>query len=142
MSWGNKLLIALIVFAGIMATMVTIAMKQNIDLVDKDYYQKELAYQDQIDKMKNVINDKAIKLKILKKEQMIELQFDNQINEGRIHLFRPSNASEDLHIPVSISESGVQHIPYETLSSGLWRIKIDWKQKNVDYYFESELNLP
>lgn len=142
LNWGNKLVIALVIFAGIMATMVTIAMRQNIDLVDKNYYKKELEYQDQIDKISNAIEDGAVKIALSETEPSIRLSFRKQLNVGRIHLFRPSNASEDRLINIQTDINGLQEIPYEELSSGLWKIKIDWSEDGKNYYYETGLNLP
>ena len=142
LNWGNKLVIALVIFAGIMATMVTIAMKQNIDLVDKEYYKKELAYQEQIDKMTNTVQHKAIQVSLDENQPLIVLNFKESVNDGEIHLFRPSNAKEDLRITLATDEKGLQTIPYSKLSSGFWRIKLDWAVGENEYYFEKELNLP
>ena len=51
MNWGNKIAISFIIFIGIIVTMVVISMKQDISLVSTDYYEQEIAYQDQIDRM-------------------------------------------------------------------------------------------
>ena len=122
--------------------MVTIAMKQNIDLVDQEYYKKELAYQDRIDKITNTVEKKAISLKFDEDSPFIVLDFEGVVNEGEIHLFRPKDASEDLQISISTDENGVQMIPYETLSSGLWRIKIDWTHSGEEFYFEQQIQIP
>ena len=123
-NWGYKLVISLVIFAGIMATMVTIAMRQNIDLVDKEYYKKELAYQEQIDKMNNSVRNDAISVKVDRENPYIVLDFNVSIEDGDIHLFRPSDASMDKLIPIGIDENGKQKIPYAELASGLWRIKV------------------
>ncbi len=141
-SWGTKLLISLIVFAGIMATMVTIAMRENIDLVDKNYYQQELEYQERIDGMNNTNADKALKIDLNAIESHITLNFDSKIDGGIVHLFRPSNASEDIKIPILTDQDGIQVIPSSDLISGLWRIKVEWSKDNNDYYLEQVLNIP
>lgn len=141
-NWGYKLTISLIIFAGIMATMVTIAMRQNIDLVEKEYYKKELAYQDQIDKISNAVEKGAIKIAFEEDAPYIILQFKNQIEDGEIHLFRPSNAAEDLHIAIATDTDGIQKIPYDQLSSGFWRIKVDWSFNGEAYYHEQQISIP
>ncbi|MEQ8359840.1 MAG: FixH family protein [Cytophagales bacterium] len=142
MNWGNKLLISLIVFAGIMATMVTIAMRENIDLVDENYYQEEIEYQDRIDQMTNNIEAGALKIRLDKESSSIVLKFNDKIENGLIHLFRPSNANEDQKIQLSTDENGLQLISYKGLISGLWRIKIEWSAESDEYYSEQVLNIP
>lgn len=141
-NWGTKLMISLIVFAGIMATMVTIAMRQNIDLVDKNYYQQEIAYQDRIDQISNNIVEKALQIELDAQTSSIVLNFNNKVEDGIIHLFRPSNASEDKKIALITNENGLQVIPYSNLISGLWRIKVKWSIEDSNYYSEHVLNIP
>ena len=53
MNWGTKITLSFIAFVGIIITMVVISMRQDISLVAKDYYVQEIAYQDQIDRIRN-----------------------------------------------------------------------------------------
>ncbi|QNL22449.1 FixH family protein [Hyphobacterium sp. CCMP332] len=142
MNWGNKLLISLIVFAGIMATMVTIAMRENIDLVDENYYQKEIEYQDRIDQMTNNFEAGALEIRLDRELSSIVLKFNDKIEHGLVHLFRPSNAGEDQKIQLLTDENGLQLISYKGLKSGLWRIKIEWSAESDEYYSEQVLNIP
>ena len=52
MNWGNKIMLSFSVFVAIIITMVVVSMKQDVFLVSEDYYDKEVKYQNQIDKMK------------------------------------------------------------------------------------------
>jgi hypothetical protein len=49
MNWGNKLILAFVVFAAGMAFMVYQAVNTDFELVEKDYYKQELRYQQVID---------------------------------------------------------------------------------------------
>ena len=140
-NWGNKLVITMIIFAGIMATMVTIAMRENIDLVDTNYYKKELAYEEQIEKMRNTKKDNAIEVAFDKESELIIMKFKEEIQVGEIHLFRPSDAKKDIKIRLS-SDNNIQKIPTSGLQSGLWRIKVSWEQKGDSYFYEQQINLP
>lgn len=140
-NWGYKLVISLVIFAGIMATMVTLAMKERIDLVSRDYYREEIEYQDQIDSYQNTLNESAIDINIDQTEKLLKLKFNHFLDSGEIHLFRPSNAEEDIRIKIQINEQGNQVIPYGNLNAGFWRIKINWIANSNSYYFEKELNL-
>ena len=54
--------------------MVTIAMRENIDLVDENYYQEEIEYQDRIDQMTNNIEAGALKIRLDKESSSIVLK--------------------------------------------------------------------
>ena len=49
MSWGKGIAIALTVFILFIATLVTIIIRQKVDLVSEDYYTQEINYQQEID---------------------------------------------------------------------------------------------
>ncbi len=140
--WGKKLTITMIIFAGIMATMVTIAMRQNIDLVDKNYYKKELAFQEQIDGMQNSKNNEALEIYMINNDPNIYFQFKDKVNDGEIHLFRPSNAEFDLKLPIKTDKDRKQIVSMENLEKGLWRVKVTWTSKGDSYYFEKPLEIP
>ena len=52
-NWGTGILLSIIVFMAILIGIVYVFMNQDVDLVTKDYYGKELRYQDQINKINN-----------------------------------------------------------------------------------------
>ena len=52
MSWGNRLLITFIIFGSGMIYLVYRCMNTEFELVEKDYYKNELAYQQVIDASK------------------------------------------------------------------------------------------
>ena len=56
LNWGKSILAVYIGFVLLMVFMVYIASRQDFDLVAKDYYQQEIAYQTKIDANKNQIN--------------------------------------------------------------------------------------
>ena len=50
MNWGNGILLLLLVFIGLMVTLVTICVRQDdIHLVTENYYAEEIKYQEHID---------------------------------------------------------------------------------------------
>ena len=53
MNWGYKIVVAFVIFAAFIGTLVGICVNQDISLVAKDYYRQEIAYQEQIDRMAN-----------------------------------------------------------------------------------------
>ena len=52
-NWGTGVVLALLVMIAGMSFLVSIAIRQDFDLVDKDYYQKSITYQQHIEKVGN-----------------------------------------------------------------------------------------
>lgn len=54
MSIGHWIVVSFVLFAAFIGTLVAVCLREDISLVTKDYYQEELAYQDQIQRLNNV----------------------------------------------------------------------------------------
>ena len=60
LSWGTGIVISFVVFMSSTLAVVIYLMNQDVDLVTRDYYKKELAYQDQIERIERT-NKMAIR---------------------------------------------------------------------------------
>lgn len=141
MHFGHKITIALILFILLMATMVTIAFKQkHIFLVSDDYYSKEIAYQNEIDKTRN-LSKLSTPVSIKSKDGKIEVVFPTEmINaKGKILFYRPSNANLDFIVPVETGNDGVQTIDVSKVLPGKWTLKLEWEKDGIGYQTEKSL---
>lgn len=137
MNWGHKIVISLIVFAGIMATMVTLAFQENIDLVDFQYYKKEIAFQDQIDKTQNAIAEEALEFQLV--EGMLAFKFKEEVESGELHLFRPSNQALDIKMDLSEIDDKQFSLSTSEMANGPWKIKVEWSANGNEYYYEKNI---
>lgn len=136
-NWGTKIMLAFICFAGLIATMITICIKQDISLVAKDYYTQEIAYQDQIDRIKNAqaLGDRQPDIAYENGELAITVPHGKVIT-GEVHFFRPSNAALDKKYVLKVNARGHQAFDMSGFQKGLWKIKINWQEGGVEYYKE------
>jgi len=141
MDWGKGIIITLVAFGILMIGMVTFCIKQDdIHLVTQNYYEEEIKYQDQIDKMINANH--------LDHEVLV---YDNQLkivdlhlpigSKGTIHLFRPSDARLDQKIAFDITDLTVNSVDVKSLKPGYWRIKLTWVENGIGYYKEEKINI-
>ena len=133
MNWGHGLTISFILFAGFMAWLVVGSFRQNIDLVTDEYYQAELQYQNRIDEIQN--NTESTKVTVVQNEENIELQFPTAPQEGKVHLYRPSNSQYDRHFAVS-QGADQAIIELEGLVKGYYILKMTWVTDGKSYYQE------
>lgn len=137
-SWGWKITLSYILFFIIIMSFVFFSFTQDVNLVTENYYEKELEYQNHIDKV-NRTNSLPEKLEISYNKDLIKAEFPNMfIDEeikGNFVLYRPSNGKEDITIPIELTENK-QFIGTEKLSTGLWRLKVDWNAKGISYFNE------
>jgi len=141
MDWGKGITITLVIFGILMIGMVTFCIKQDdIHLVTQNYYEEEIKYQGQIDKM---INASEIGYEVL--------VYDNQLKrvalmlpkgaKGTLHLFRPSDARLDQKIEFDIAETNTSSVDVKDLKPGYWRIKLSWSEEGKEFYEEKKINI-
>lgn len=142
MSIGKWIVAAFFLFAGFIATLVTICVRQDVSLVSKDYYKEELAYQAQIDRMHNT-QELQTKPRIRVTEKLLTVTFDSLyfVEAGKVTVFCPSDASMDRSF--SLNETGGPAYAYSLsgLKPGMYRVKLNWRMSGKDFYQEEMINL-
>ncbi|GHB38207.1 FixH family protein [Mongoliitalea lutea] len=141
MDWGKGIILTLTAFAGIIISMVVICVRQDdIHLVTQNYYEEEIKYQDQIDKMVNasMLNYEALAFDA--QRRLIELNLPKGA-KGTLHLFRPSDARLDQKLDFEIQDLEANAINLSELKPGYWKIKMTWVEDETSYYIEKKINI-
>jgi hypothetical protein len=142
MNWGKWIVVAFVLFTAFIATLVTVCMRQDVSLVSKDYYKEELAYQDQIRRVKNAsqLEKKPV---IQKAGDFLAVDFDrfNEIDNGSLKLFRPSDAAMDKTFALKPSGEGQQLFSLNNLEKGMYRVRMQWTMHGKEYYIEEIVHL-
>ena len=144
LNWGTAIVIAFIGFIGfIMFFVVRMSTddKYNHELVADDYYQQELEYQNDIDKVENA-KTLSEEISYTKTEEGLLLSFPKEIDqlkiEGKVFLIRPSNKQLDFEMPISLSNHYLL-IPDNRLLDGRWNLRIEWTDGKETYLYKSAL---
>lgn len=142
-NWGYGIALAYTLFVAGMVGMVIKSTSYDHSLVADDYYAKDIAYQQQYDKMANSLaleDDLDIRLE---KDGMIALEFPDNLGEirGQIHFFCPSDSKLDFLLPVRTRADRTQRVPADKLKKGLWRVKVSWEASGTAFYKEETLFL-
>lgn len=144
--WPVGIIVVFSIF--ILVNLVTLLYlsAQRIDLVTNDYYEKSIDYQAQIDRIKRT-NELPTGFKIKNLSTRNELivtfpsSFIDQKIAGEIALYRPSDSTMDITLPIQLNEQGTQVIRTSLLTRGLWRVKINCTVDTLEYYHEELLVL-
>jgi hypothetical protein len=140
MNWGIKIFSVYGLFVAFMIFLVALTMREDVNLVSKDYYVKELAFQGQIDKTnRTAALSEKITWRITDSEIEISLPGSN-ISEGEIYFFRPSDPKLDITVPVNTEP--IISVPLSVFSKGMYRMKADWTNKDETYYSETIIVIP
>jgi hypothetical protein len=141
-NWGVKIFTVYGLFVAFMIFMVSRTMKHDVNLVSKDYYAKELAFQGQIDKIANAKKlDEKLSYRITTDVVYIHIPGKN-IENGEITFFRPSDPKMDFIFSVGTSETGDVSVPATSFKSGMYRMKVDWESNSESYYIEEIIVIP
>lgn len=136
--WPHAIAIYFIVFAAFIATFITWAVRQNMDLVRKDYYSEEILFQKQLDTMnrtRTFAKEVAIRYDDAMHAITIQLPAEHVATSGSVHLYRPSDAKLDCEIKLTPS-NGTQRIDTAKLQAGLWKVRVQWTANGEEFYFD------
>jgi hypothetical protein len=144
-SWGTGIVLVIVVFLVVMLSVVGYLMTQDVNLVTEKYYEKEIAYQGRIRALERTralgstvgIETAAGAIIIRYPGSMATSTID-----GRVLLYRPSDPAAD-RVLLAMADSGArQVVPFSNLSSGLWRVKVQWVERGEEYYIEQPFMVP
>lgn len=144
MSWGYRVIIILVVFVAGIISMVYIAMRQTNEMVDANYYEQEIKYQQVIDGKKNLwaLNDSV---SIRNNGSVVQIIFPEvsvtQIDSGSIRFMKLSGAKDDKIISMSKGKTNPYEIPLSHLKKGWYKMRIDWSNEGRPYYHERDFNI-
>ena len=143
-NWGTAIVLAFIAFIAFIMYFVISMMtnkKYDHELVTENYYQKELIFQQSIDKENNArsLNEQVTWKKT--PEGML-ITFPQSLNiediKGKVFLYRPSNKHLDFEMPITLSNHTLL-IPDNRLLDGRWNLSVEWEYDNVEYLFKEDI---
>jgi len=142
--WPFGIAFIYIAFVIILIGLVIFSQYQKADLVTENYYEKEIRYQQQINRIQRTESlSSPIHWTHDQSNKQLTIQFPEEMKlktiKGQILFFRPSDAQQDKIIALHLSPEGTQTISTEHLSQGYWKLKIFWQINDQDFYKESPL---
>src|SRR5262249_55641874 len=117
---------------------------KKMDLVRNDYYEEEIRYQTQLDRMNQTTAIREhVGIAYEPASQTITIRLPStralKAITGTVHLYRPSNASRDRTVPLAVDSQGQQQIDASRLDPGLWKVRIRWKADEHEYLVDQSL---
>jgi len=141
-NWGTGILIFLILFLLACAAFIIFAMRQDVNLVHKDYYEKGVDHTDKmnVDARSTQFGDK---IQIDYTNEYLLIRFEESmvasIDSGKVLLYRPSSSKQDALFPMIFSENVIK-IPKENLISGRYILKLSWYSEGLKYDIDKPVN--
>lgn len=140
MNWGTKLTIAMLSFMAFIITLGTMMMRSKSDaLVDTDYYEKGIRYNEVYTKKENVKRDHAAPVILVQGDSLL-VSF-KQDASGTIKLVRSADKRMDVNLKLQTDSRHQFRIPVKTRAKGSWKIIADWTSGAKAYTYEQEVML-
>lgn len=138
MNWGKSIMWVFIAFASGMMYLVYRATQTQFDLVEDDYYEQELAFQDQINQTQRAV-EKGYVLSSWRGSEVISVTIaglSGHVSGGHLWFYDAQDRKNDRQIALSASDSAYWEIPISKLSQdavasdryeikGMWRVQND-----------------
>lgn len=144
MNWGHKLILVFIAFALSLSYMVYRCMQLPVDLVSKDYYRDELAYQQVIDGAGKA-GQLSSKVQLRQDTGYIVVQLPpemcNRAVKGNILFYCAANAGRDRQLALQPDTAARQLISTRSFIPGNYTVKITWEAGGVQYYSEEAFHV-
>jgi hypothetical protein len=142
--WPIAIIASFAIFFISLAVFITWAVRQNMDLVRKDYYDEEIRYQDQLDRLNRTEpwrGQVAVTYDHSQSCITITLPAMHAARQprGQVHLYRPSDARLDQHLDLAVNAEGIQRVDARTLRPGLWKVRLRWQANGEEFYFDQSI---
>lgn len=132
MNWGTKIVVGLGSFMIFIICAVLYMVSHDSDtLVDDDYYEKGLTYDETYDRKQNMADDHA-KPTVQLQNDTLTIVFKTSQNKGNLSFVRPSDGKLDKDIPLFTTNNTFK-LPVSTLTKGNWTLEITWESGNRKY---------
>ena len=144
MNWGTKITVLYSGFVILIVSMVSMAMREKVDLVSADYYEQELKYQDKIDQMENS-NGLLEPFSWEVRQDVILLKFPGEfkgkVKGAEIHFFRPSDKTLDQQVSMPSDTAQLQHVETAKFRKGIYRMEVSWEAEDRKFYNEGIIQI-
>ncbi len=144
MNWGNRLLLAFIVFGSGMFFLVYRSVSTRFELVEKDYYKQELRYQQVIDGKQEAGNLSATVI-LAQTEKGIRLQLPDEMKDkkisGEVWFYCAYDEKKDKKFKLDTDSYAVQSFTPDQVQPGNYTVKIRWADEQKNYYTEKSIRV-
>lgn len=145
--WPYAIIAWFVVFGTGMAAWVVVAVRNDPELVRADYYEQEITYQQQLDRLQRtaaVRHQIALTYDAAGEQVVLRLPASpggGSPPSGTIQFYRPSNARLDFAVPVALDAAGLQRVPAGKLQGGLWKVRVNWISGGQEFHHDQSLVL-
>ena len=129
--WPYAIVAYFIIFIAAIAVWISFDLRNDQQLVRKDYYEQELKFQTDIDGQSRAANVN-VSVNYDSTKQTVTVALPAPTATASIYFYRPSNAKLDREITLALN-NGSQSIDVGAFESGLWKIRVTWTAEGAEF---------
>ncbi|MGZ5245597.1 MAG: FixH family protein [Flavitalea sp.] len=142
LNWGHKIIFVFLAFVTLMVTLVYKSVKTDFDLVSKEYYKDELAYQNVIDATSNAYKlSSGMKVDLTESQVVITLpeEMKGKSIKGAVHFYCPIQADNDRKVNLEPDLNGIVAFNKTEFITAPYTVKVTWEADGINYYSEEKI---
>lgn len=140
--WPLGIVMAFVFFTAETIALIVIAVSNHTELVAADYYEQEIRFQGQMDRVSRA-QRLPVKATAVYDDThpaiRISLPREHAGAKGDVYLYRPSTARLDQRVELQLDANGSQSLDATNLRPGLWKVKVLWTATGNDYAIEESV---
>ena len=138
--WPIAITVFFVLFISFLVSFAVFASRQSVDLVQSDYYEQEIRYQEQFDRIartQELGSEAAIVYDAAQACITVTLpRSPGATPSGAIQLYRPSDAQLDQELRLALDQKGQQRVDTRPLRAGLWKVRVRWAVDGREFYLD------
>jgi nitrogen fixation protein FixH len=117
------------------------------DLIAADYYEQEVRYQGQIDRIQRAQQrSQQASLRYDPANKLIRISLPpnpfSATATGIIQFYRPSATDQDRQFNLQPDATGIQSIDASRMLPGLWKVRVTWTAGGQEYFLDEKVVIP
>ena len=144
-TWGNAIFLVMTAFILLMTSFMIRAASNQEELVAENYYEQEVKYQEQIDKLnKTSALSGAVRMEVKGSALVIEMPIDvrGKAITGELYLQRPSDSRADERIAVMVDTTGTMRVELGERLKGAYNVQLEWSADGNAYLSKDRIYIP
>jgi hypothetical protein len=140
--WGRAIVLAFVLFAGFIGTLVYRMASTRVELVRADYYQSGEEFDEQFQKQRNTARlATPPAMTYLPDQEQLSFLLPTRVARGEVAFVRPSDQTLDFKVALTDQPRSLYRISTRHLRKGFWKVQLTWSDGRSEYYAEDDLTL-
>lgn len=140
LTWGHWITAAIIAFMSFIIYIVVQTFQLNADLVQDDFYEQEIRFND---KKKMIHNYKNLgqTIAVTATESGVEIVFPETLKNasGLIQFYRPDDKKLDREFDIELMADRTQILEYKNFREGKYEVNIEFTANTTPYLHQSSI---